>query len=405
MITLNIRRTLVLPSFLAAIGAALLVPSPAQAATGDITVSAPPNVVTVGTNGVSTNVPTGLLSPTGVVQDPAGNLFVADSLTNSITKFAADGTQTVLATGLNNPQGLILDPNGNLYVANSGGNTVLKITPSGTQTTVAAGLSNPQGLALDPMGNLLISNAGDNSIAKVSTNGTKSVLVSSGLNSPQGIALNANGDLLVADAGSNSIIQVSPDGTTSTLATNGISSPQDVALDSLGNLLVANGGTNSILKIAPDGTVTTAASSLGSPQYLATTPGVHQILNISTRGGVGTGDDVLIAGFIVRGTASDGIGSTQVLLRAIGPSLNSAGIASPLADPTLELHNSAGTTIATNNDWKDSQEQEIQATGLAPSNDRESAILVNLPDSTYTAVVRGQNNSTGTALVEVYKTQ
>ena len=119
--------------------------------------------------------------------------------------------------------------------------------------------------------------------------------------------------------------------------------------------------------------------------------------NISTRALVQTGDNVMIAGLIVSGT-----GQKNVILRAIGPSLTQQGITNPLLDPTLELHDGSGTVIAFDDNWRDSQQTEIQATGLAPSDDRESAILRTLSPGNYTVIVRGKNNTIGLALVEVY---
>jgi hypothetical protein len=124
--------------------------------------------------------------------------------------------------------------------------------------------------------------------------------------------------------------------------------------------------------------------------------------NISTRGFVGTNDSVLIGGVIVGGGAADG--KATVLVRAIGPSLGSSG----LIDPTLELHDTNGTAIATNDNWKTndqsqaSQELQIKSTTIPPANDSESAIVATLSPSAYTAVVRGKNGGTGLAVVEVY---
>jgi hypothetical protein len=89
-------------------------------------------------------------------------------------------------------------------------------------------------------------------------------------------------------------------------------------------------------------------------------------------------------------------------VRAIGPSLAQYGITNPLADPTLELHNGNGAVIAFNDNWKDSQQAEIEATGLPPSDDAESAIVQTLAPGNYTAIVRGVNNTIGVALAEVY---
>ena len=119
--------------------------------------------------------------------------------------------------------------------------------------------------------------------------------------------------------------------------------------------------------------------------------------NISTRALVQTGNNVMIGGFIITGT-----GQKRVIVRAIGPSLAQHGITNPLQDPTLEMHNGNGAVIAFNDNWKDTQQAQMQATGLAPTNDNESAILRTLPPGNYTAIVRGKNNTIGVALVEVY---
>lgn len=131
-------------------------------------------------------------------------------------------------------------------------------------------------------------------------------------------------------------------------------------------------------------------------------PTTPRLANISTRLQVGTGDDVLIGGFIMRGTPSK-----RVLVRAVGPSLTAFGIPNALADPVLELHDSTGALIATNDSWSDNyNRQEISDTGIAPASQKEAVILTNLASSdsgtAYTAVVRGANNGTGTAVVEAY---
>jgi uncharacterized delta-60 repeat protein len=132
--------------------------------------------------------------------------------------------------------------------------------------------------------------------------------------------------------------------------------------------------------------------------------------NVSTRLPVGTGDNVLIEGFIVQGTA----GSTKkIIVRAIGPSLTGFGVTDALANPTLEIHdaNNANAVVATNDDWRvtqigglitTDQSAQISASGLAPGNDLESAIIANLAPGNYTAVVRGAGNSVGTGVVDAY---
>jgi hypothetical protein len=127
-----------------------------------------------------------------------------------------------------------------------------------------------------------------------------------------------------------------------------------------------------------------------------------RLANISTRGFVDLGDNAMIGGFILGGGAG---GPVSVIVRAIGPSLGSAGVSDPLQDPTLELHDGSGTMIAFDDNWKDSQQAEIQATGIPPADDRESAIIATLTPGNYTAVVRGVNDTTGVALVEAYNLQ
>ena len=123
------------------------------------------------------------------------------------------------------------------------------------------------------------------------------------------------------------------------------------------------------------------------------------LANISTRGNVQTGDNVMIGGFINQGAVP-----IKVLLRGIGPSLTSEGVSGVLANPVLELHEPDGTTVITNDDWMATQKADITATTLAPKNALESAILLTLPvgQGAYTAIVRGVNNTTGVALVEAY---
>jgi hypothetical protein len=125
-----------------------------------------------------------------------------------------------------------------------------------------------------------------------------------------------------------------------------------------------------------------------------------RLANISTRAFVQIADNVLIGGFILDGDA----GSAAVVLRAIGPSLAQAGVAMPLADPTLELHDGNGALQFANDNWEDDPTQAalILASGLAPTNPLESAIAITLPAGNYTAIVAGKNATAGIGLVEIY---
>jgi len=122
-----------------------------------------------------------------------------------------------------------------------------------------------------------------------------------------------------------------------------------------------------------------------------------KLANISTRGKVQTGDDVLIGGFIVAGSTP-----SNILVRAIGPELTAQGVTGALQDTTLELHDGNGTLLMSNDDWESTQKQEIIDTTVPPTDPRESAIVAPLNPGDYTAIVRGKNNTTGVALVEAY---
>jgi autotransporter-associated beta strand protein len=140
----------------------------------------------------------------------------------------------------------------------------------------------------------------------------------------------------------------------------------------------------------------------GSHKVTALNDGVAAtgFLNISTRMRVGTGDNALIGGFIVTGSASK-----KVIVRAIGPSLMANGTPLPgrLSDPTLELRDSAGGVILSNNNWMESlQAQDIIDSGIPPSDELEAAIMARLAPGSYTAIMRGVNNTTGIGVVEVY---
>jgi arylsulfate sulfotransferase len=120
--------------------------------------------------------------------------------------------------------------------------------------------------------------------------------------------------------------------------------------------------------------------------------------NMSTRGSVGTLDNVLISGFIV-----GDVGSATVVVRALGPSLAAYGVSGVLSDPTLTIYDSAGSVIASNDNWLENINWfDVRKNSLSPPTERESALVLHLPAGKYTAIVRGANGATGNALVEVY---
>ena len=203
---------------------------------------------------------------------------------------------------------------------------------------------------------------GDADAGSFSEDGTITIVIS-----PDKVASPGRGDLL-----GNFAIRTYNVVTNEIRSTNAI----DDALNATANDLTANAAT-----------------------YQIVGPAGARLLNISTRAGVQTGDDALIGGFIVNGS-----GPKKVLIRGLGPSLTGQSVGGVLQDPVLELNNSSGisSVIATNDDWKQSQQSEIAATGIPPSNDAEAAIVQTLSPGAYTAVLRGKGSGTGVGLVEVY---
>ncbi len=185
-----------------------------------------------------------------------------------------------------------------------------------------------------------------------------------------------------------------------------VASPQKQAIIDTG-LPPTNELESAIVATLPEGDYTAVVAGAGGTSgiglveiYDLERNSVGRIVNFAGRGEVQTDDNVMIGGFII-----GGLENTRVIVRAIGPSLatGTAPIANALADPTLELHDAQGNLLEANNDWVTSpRAQEITDSGLAPSNDKESAIIATLPPSSYTAIVRGVNHTTGVGLIEVY---
>jgi glucose/arabinose dehydrogenase len=186
------------------------------------------------------------------------------------------------------------------------------------------------------------------------------------------------GKYFFADLCSGWIRVLDPANNTASDFASGISSPVD-------------------LKVGPDGALYyLARGNNGQVFRIQATP--SQAMNISTRARVETGDNVLIGGFIISGSAAK-----KVIIRAIGPSLQNQ-VPGALADPVLELHSGNGALITSNDNWQDDPNQaaQISASGFAPTNNLESAIVATLQPGGYTAVVRGKNGGTGIGLVEIF---
>ena len=168
-------------------------------------------------------------------------------------------------------------------------------------------------------------------------------------------------------------------------------------------LMPSNSAESFLLAFLPPGSYTTVlhganlATGVGLVEAYDMDTGDSRLANISTRAVTGAGNNEMIGGFIVGGSQP-----TSVIVRALGPSLAAAGITNFLPDPMLELHDSNGTVIATNDNWKSDQMQEITATGIPPTNDNEAAIVASLQPGSYTAVTRDAHFATGVGLVEAY---
>jgi len=221
----------------------------------------------------------------------------------------------------------------------------------------------------------------------------------------------ANPQLELHDA--NSLIGMNNDWQTTQIG-GVITSDQVMAIQNSG-LAPGDPLESALIATLPPGTTYTAivqgvngGTGVGLVEVYDLSPNSGSLLaNISTRGFVQTGDNVMIGGFIVVTQP------TRVIIRAIGPSLTQFGVPDALANPQLELHD-ANSIIAQNDDWQTTQiggiitsdqVAEIQNSGLAPTNPAESAIIATLQPGSYTAIVSGVNNTTGNALVEVYDLQ
>jgi len=143
------------------------------------------------------------------------------------------------------------------------------------------------------------------------------------------------------------------------------------------------------------------SSGVGVVEFYDVTGTSMHLVNVSSRGLVQSGDNVMVGGFI----AADGNGQFPFVLRALGPSLSQFGVTNPLPDPVLELHDSNGNTLRITDNWQDDEPQrdDINAAGLGPSDPKEAAMLMMLPPGAYTAIVRGNDGATGVALVEIYQ--
>ena len=389
----------------------------------------------------------GLSQPVGLAFDGSGNLFEGDVGSNTIFKFTPDGIKSTFASGLSGPVGLAFDSSGNLFEADYNSGTIFKFTPAGTKSTFASGLSNPAGLAFDSSGNLFETDQGSGTIFIFTPTGAKSTFAS-GLSGPSGLAFTTStaylanistralvqtgnqvliGGFIISGTGPKKLVMRALGPTLSRFGVPAALQNPTLELHNAAGALISfndnwgdapnkqqiidahlappNAAEPAILATLDPGNYTAIVRGANNTTGVALVEGYDidpgsssRLENISTRGLVQTGDNVMIAGVIVGGS-----GSQKMIVRALGPTLSNFGVANALADPTLELRDINGNLIKSNDNWRSTQQAEIIATGLQPPNDAESAIVATLAPSNYTMIVRGVNSTTGVALVEVYR--
>ncbi len=369
----------------------------------------------------------------GLVQGTDGEFYGTNRLegVRSATGAFGDGTVFKISSGgdfqtlftfynsndVNNPEGgkpqapLVLDQDGFFYSTTFQGGpdtlgTIFRVTASGVQTDLfnfTNAIGEPQGgLVLGPDNKYYgtTETGGSNNLGtyyRISHEGVFELLgnFTGDANGAQPwgeMVLASDGNLYgTTSAGGSSGVGTIFQLTTAGVLTTVYTFPNSEALGAFPRGALVQGSDGNLYGTTMAG----GASGVGTIFRLNIVPQAA-LFNISTRLNVGTGDNVLIGGFIVTGTQPK-----EVIVRAIGPTLGEFGVSGALADPVLELHEPDGTVI-TNNNWKDTQESAITATNLAPSNDLESAIVATLPPGVYTAIVTGNNNTTGVALVEAY---
>ena len=362
---------------------------------------------------------TGIAGPETMVFDSSGNLFVSNGSAKTIKKVTPSGVKTTFASGVD-VVGMAFDAFGNLFVSQRSKDTdasegvILEFAPDGSSKVFASNLTKPQGLAFDSLGNLYVADPVHDAILKISPDGRQTTFASK-ISQPHRLAFDAFGNLYVTDPAANSIFSISPSGVVTDIEDFGTDATSagtinDLAFDSLGNLFVTFGDTVIEFPGGVDVAETTIASVPGGAGGIAIEPPLAT--NLSTRvfvqgssGAASTngqeaalapGSGSAIAGFIISGSSPK-----QVFLRGLGPSLSAFGVANVLQDPTLDLHDSSGNLLASNDDWQTASNADKIPVGLQPSDPREPAILATLQPGSFTAVLRGKNGASGVGLVEI----
>ncbi len=407
----------------------------------------------------------GLTAPWHLVFGPGGDLFVASSANGRVLRFdgITGASKGIFASSpsVREIYGVVFGPDGDLYVSATRLDPVFRFdgTTGALKGAFTSGrqLGNADGVAFGPGGDLYVSNYDSREVSRFDgvTGVFKSAYSTGTLGNPAGLTFTPEAKVLnistrlrvqtgdnVLIAGfiitgrdpRNVIVRAIGPSLAGVVVSGALADPTLELRDATGALIASNddwrvtqvGGvitgdqqaaiqastippTNDresaiVATLAPGNyTAVVRGANLSTGIGLAEVYDLNQatpskLANISTRGFVDVGEDVMIGGFIVR---PGGGTETDVILRGIGPSL-AGSVANALVDPALELRDGNGALLASNDNWKDTQEAEILATGVAPTNDAESAIVAHLAPGAYTAVLRGKENTAGVGLVELY---
>jgi sugar lactone lactonase YvrE len=366
--------------------------------------------------------------PIGLGVSDDGSIFISDTVNDTIRKISSTGVVTTLGgvpltsgsadgVGMNarfsSPQSAALDSANRLFVSDTGNNTIrmgVPVTPTPTPTPTPSPSVTPtptppptRSQALNISTRVQVGAAEKVMIGGFVISGTtpKPVLIRAIGPSLSQFGLTGLPDpVLELHASNGTTILTNDDWQDDPTQAALIEATNNAPQNDLESAMVVNLAAGSYTAIVSG---KNGATGTGLVEVYDEDESVDSSLaNISTRGFVQTGNDVMIGGFIL-GHGDQGL---QVLVRAIGPSLTQFGITDALADPTLEVRNANGDLIGSNDNWKSNpNEADIEATNLAPGDDAESAVLQELPAGSYTVIVAGKNGGTGVGLVEVYSIQ